>query len=70
MTLTQKRQPDLLGQLQDQAMPSLIEMCRWKSWGHASMACLILQRVVGLPDLDEPGARELTIEQAKKVMPP
>ena len=65
--LTQKRQPELLRRLQEEALSSLIEVCRWKYWAHASTACLILQRIVGLPDQDEPGAREPTIEQAKKV---
>jgi hypothetical protein len=65
--LTQKRQPELLRRLQEEALSSLIDVCRWKFWAHASTACLILQRIVGLPDQDEPGAREPTIEQAKKV---
>jgi HEAT repeat protein len=70
LALTEHRPSELLDRLQVQALPSLIEMCRWKSWGHAAMACLVLQRITGLPDQDESGAREPTIELAKKLLPP
>ena len=70
MALTEKRPPEILDQLQAETLPSLIEMCRWKSWGHAFWSCVILQRITGLPDQSEPESRENTIEQAMKLLPP
>ena len=47
MSLTSSRDPELLAQLEERSLLSLIEMCRWKSDGHAFMSCRILERVVG-----------------------
>lgn len=70
MALTEDRSPELMERLRQQALPSLIEMCRWKNWGHANPACLILQRIVGLPDDQDPAARGPTIEKALELLPP
>lgn len=48
--LTQTRDPALLAALRQRALPSLIEMARWKNPGHADMFCLILGRIAGMPD--------------------
>jgi hypothetical protein len=49
MALTQGRNPALLAQLREQALPSLVEMARWKNPGHALIYCVILGRIAGLP---------------------
>jgi HEAT repeat protein len=48
--LTQTRDPILLDELRKQALPSLIEMARWKAPGHAQPAFFILGRLDGLTD--------------------
>jgi hypothetical protein len=50
MELTEPRDPKLLAQLRERALPSLVEMARWKSEGHATPALLILGRIAGLTD--------------------
>jgi hypothetical protein len=55
-SLTASRDPVLMADLRERSMPSLIEMCGWSLWGHASSSCLILQRVHGLPDNERAGA--------------
>jgi len=49
-TLTDKRDPSVLEQLRDRALPALIEMARWKSLGHALPAYMLLGRIAGLPE--------------------
>lgn len=67
--LTEARDPQLLRELQERTLLSLIDMCRWKEWGHASAACLILQRIADLPEQPEPGSRERTIARAIELLP-
>ena len=67
--LSQPRDPDLLAQLQARVLPSLIEMCRWKSNGHAFMSCIMLERIVGLPEQDELHPKEATIAMAQELLP-
>lgn len=62
--LTSSRDPELLAQLEEQSLLSLIEMCRWKAEEHAGLNCTILERVVGLPEQDEPHPKETTIALA------
>jgi tRNA(Leu) C34 or U34 (ribose-2'-O)-methylase TrmL len=50
MRLTQKRDPVLLAQLRKRALPSLVEMARWKSKGHAMASFFILGRIGGLAE--------------------
>lgn len=48
--LTKRRDAPVLQQLREQALPSLAEMARWKSAGHALGAYIILGRVAGLSE--------------------
>jgi hypothetical protein len=50
MYLTEKRSATVLEALRKRALPSLVEMARWKSPGHAFPAYLLLGRVAGLGD--------------------
>jgi len=67
-SLTVSRDPALLEQLKAKSLPALIEMCRWQSDGHSRMACLLLERVVGLPERQEPYPKEQTIALASKLL--
>jgi hypothetical protein len=64
VNLTADRDSALIDALSASALPSLVEMCQWNSWGHASPACLILQRIAGLPDDDRESSRESNFTQA------
>lgn len=66
--LTQSRDSELLGQIRDKALPSLIEMCRWKADEHAFVPCIILERVLGLPEQDELHPKETTIAMAMELL--
>jgi hypothetical protein len=48
--LTEKRDPAILSKLRERALPSLVEMSRWKSLGHASYPLTLLGRVGNLPE--------------------
>lgn len=50
--LTEKRDPNVLAQIRERALPSLIEMARWKSLGHALPAFLILGRLAGASETE------------------
>ncbi len=69
--LTEKRDPALLAEIRNQALPSLLEMASWKNLGHALSSLMILGRIGGLTDaeiqknLDE-GNREIIIVAATK----
>jgi HEAT repeats len=69
--LTEKRDPALLDEICNQALPSLLEMAIWKNLGHAWSSLMILGRIGGLTDaeiqknLDE-GNREIIIAAATK----
>jgi hypothetical protein len=52
------RDPELLAELRRKARPALIDICRWKSEGHAAPGCAVLRRVEGLPDRPGPEGRE------------
>src|SRR5262249_54283585 len=69
--LTGKRAPAVLSELRQKALPSLIEMSRWKSSGHAYNPFFLLGRVAGLPEDEitaawERGDRASLIEAAVK----
>jgi hypothetical protein len=71
MFLTESRDPALLADLHDHALPALIEMARWKSAGHAEPAFMILGRIGGLSekaihDALERGDRETVIARSKE----
>jgi hypothetical protein len=48
--LTEKRDPALLAEIRNQALPSLVEMAGWKNIGHALYSLIILGRIGGLTD--------------------
>ena len=48
--LTQKRDAGLLKLLREKALPSLVEMARWKNDGHAGTSFIILGRIGGFSD--------------------
>jgi POTRA domain, FtsQ-type len=69
--LTYKRDPAILSELHQKALPSLIEMARWKSSGHAVASFFLLGRVAGFPEDEikaawERGDRASFIEAAAK----
>jgi hypothetical protein len=64
LALTESRAPAVIQQIQEEALFSLVEMCRWESDGHAWVPCKILERVVGLPDQDELHPKEETVGAA------
>lgn len=69
--LTRKRDPNLLRLIQASAMPSLIEMSRWKNPAHAVYYRMILGRIAGIPEdqlqkLVKSGKVEEIIQAAKK----
>jgi len=66
--LTQSRDQELLQQIRDEALLPLIEMCRWKAEGHSFMPCIILERVVGLPEQEELHPKETTIAMAIELL--
>ncbi len=68
LTLTTSRDPSLLEQLQERALLSLIEMCRWDSIGHAFPSCRMLARVVGLPEQNEPHPKERIVAMALELL--
>jgi len=48
--LSDSRDPDLLNQLRERALASLIEMSRWKTLAHALPALILVGRVGGMTD--------------------
>jgi hypothetical protein len=45
-------------------------MCRWRHWGHAAPACLILQRIIGMPDAFDEQSRDETLMRAAALFAP
>jgi HEAT repeats len=69
--LTNSRDPALLAEIRKQALPSLIEMARWKLPGHAAPSLVMLGRIGGLSELQiqkdlETSRQELILAAAKK----
>jgi hypothetical protein len=67
--VTADRDAEILSKLRQRSLPSLIEMARWKSAGHAMMAFLLVGRIAGLDDKEiskawDAGEREKVIERA------
>jgi len=50
MALTGPRPPQLLNRLRADALPSLIEMARWKNAGHAYAYKMMLGRIAGFDE--------------------
>lgn len=69
--LTDKRNPDTLEELRADALPSLVDMARWKDLSHALPAYILLGRIAGFPEKQiqddwSRGDRETVIEAALK----
>lgn len=69
--LTEKRNPAVLSELRKHALPSLIEMSRWQSPGHAYRPFFLLGRVGNLSEDEiqkdwDSGKREILIETVLK----
>jgi hypothetical protein len=68
--LTDGRDPKLLKELKTRALPSLLEMARWQSKGHAFGPLMILGRIAGISDTEiieamQSEKRDTIIEKAK-----
>lgn len=50
VNLTDSRDADTLAQIRARALPSLVEMARWKYLAHALPAYILVGRVMGLPE--------------------
>jgi len=50
VNMTESRDASVLEQLRERALPSLIEMAKWKHLAHALPAYILLGRVAGMPE--------------------
>ncbi len=50
MKLTQNRSAKVLNEIKQQALPSIIEMAKWKDRGHATFCFIILGRIAGVDE--------------------
>jgi len=71
VNLTEKRDPRILDELRESALPALADMARWKHLPHALPGVILLGRIAGLPekeiqDLWSKGDREAVIKRALK----
>ena len=71
MQVTETRDSALLAQLKAKALPSLVEMARWRSPGHAMASFIILGRIAGIPESEifaawQSGRREEIIRAAQR----
>ena len=72
--LSNARDPDLLDQIRERALSSLVEMARWKTAAHARAAFVLVGRTAGLTEKDiedawNRGDREPVIQKALKGKP-
>jgi hypothetical protein len=63
--LSASRDPRLLRALRSQALPSLVEMARWKDRGHAGDARMILGRIAGI---EETGLEKLATDNVEEII--
>jgi hypothetical protein len=75
LKITSAPSPSILSELRRKALPSLIEMARWKTPGHAKAAFVLLGRVAGFPENEinaawERGDHAAFIEAATKLVKP
>jgi hypothetical protein len=73
VNLTETRNPGILGQLRERALPSLVEMAQWKTLAHALPAYLVLGRIAGLSEKDiqeawSKGERGALIQRARSLV--
>jgi hypothetical protein len=71
---TDKRDPAVLAEIRAKALPSLVEMARWKAIGHAQPAIFLLGRIGGMSEDDiqaalDRGDREVVISAGSKTTP-
>jgi hypothetical protein len=71
---TFNRDPAALAELRAKALPSLVEMARWKAIGHAQPAIFLLGRIGGMSEDDiqaaiDRGDREAVISAGLKPVP-
>jgi HEAT repeat protein len=52
VTLTESRPPELLKQIYEAAMPSIVEMAKWKHAPHALSAYILLGRIAGIKEAE------------------
>jgi hypothetical protein len=69
VNLTQKRDPETLALLRERALPSVIEMARWRDLKHALPAFILAGRLAGLDEKDIQdswvrGDREMVLQLA------
>jgi hypothetical protein len=69
VSMTRARDPVLLNELQEEALPALIDICRWELTGHAEAGCRILERILGLPEQEALHPKTATIAQAVELLP-
>jgi hypothetical protein len=50
VTLTERRDPDILSQLRERALPAIVEMAGWKHLPHALPAYILAGRLAGLSE--------------------
>lgn len=74
METTFNRDPVTLAEIRAKALPSLVEMARWKAIGHAQPAIFLLGRIGGMSEDDiqaaiDRGDREAVISAGSKPKP-
>lgn len=68
LQLTESRDPTVVQLIRDEAIPSLIEMCRWHWGGHSFVPCKLLERAIGLPEQKELHSKYMTINAALELL--
>jgi hypothetical protein len=75
VNMTESRDQSALSQIRDRALPSVIEMARWRHLAHALPAYILLGRIAGLPEkeIEDAWSRgerdELVAQLSKKLRP-
>jgi hypothetical protein len=72
--LTDQPQPAALELMRDRALPSLVEMARWKTLRYALPSFLLVGRIAGIPDAElqrqwQQGDRETAVRKALAPVP-
>ena len=75
VNMTESRDPSALNQIRDRALPSVIEMARWRHLAHALPAYILLGRIAGMPEKDiedawSRGERDQLVAQLSKKLRP
>jgi hypothetical protein len=72
VNLTEERDPEVLNQIRERALASLIEMAQWKHLAHALPAFILLGRVAGMKEEEiqkawEAGNREAVVARGREL---